>query len=395
MTGKKDTKLVHLGRRKEWTGGAVNVPVYHLSTVLFDSMEDLREAYSAPHENMAYGRRGSPTTFALSEALSDLEGGAGTVIYPSGLAAITASILTFVSAGDHMLVIDTVYEPTRNFCDSMLRKLGVDVEYFDPRIGAGIADLMRDNTSIIFVEAPGSVTMEVADISHIAAVARKAGKNGRATVLMDNTWATPLLFDAIGHGVDVSIQSLTKYVVGHSDAMLGAATANEHAIAKLRAHSAHLGQCAGPDDIFLALRGLRTLSVRLERHQRSALEIAKWLSDRPEVDSVLHPALPDCPGHDIWKRDFRGASGLFSFIPKDDSVAAATAFIEGMTHFKIGFSWGGFESLTMIYPTVAKYRTATRWEAAGPVIRLHVGLEDVDDLKADLDAAFGRYRAKL
>jgi cystathionine beta-lyase len=233
--------------------------------------------------------------------------------------------------------------------------------------------------------------MEVADIPAIAAAAHKAG----ATVLMDNTWATPLYFDALGHGVDVSIQSLTKYVVGHSDAMLGAATANEKAIAQLRAHSGHIGQCAGPDDIYLGLRGLRTLGVRLARHQESALEIAAWLEGREEVDRVLHPGLPDCPGHDIWKRDFHGASGLFSFVLNGDDEKATTAFLEGMDHFKMGYSWGGFESLALAYHNVPRIRTATEWTAPGPVIRLHIGLEDVDDLKADLDAAFARYRAAL
>ncbi|RMF08693.1 MAG: cystathionine beta-lyase [Alphaproteobacteria bacterium] len=391
MTHKKDSELVHLGRRKAWTGGAVNPPVYHASTILFDTVEELRNAYKAPHETMAYGRRGTPTTFALAEALAKLEGGAGAVIYPSGLAAVTTAILSFVAAGDHMLMIDTVYEPTRTFCDQMLSKFGVEVEYFDPLIGGDIAALIRDNTSVVFVESPGSVTMEVADVPAIVKAAHDAG----SLVLMDNTWATPLYFEALGHGVDVSIHALTKYVVGHSDAMLGAAIANDRAITRLRAHSGHIGQCAGPDDIYLGLRGLRTLSVRLARHQQSALEIAAWLKERDEVARVLHPALPDCPGHELWKRDFHGASGLFSIILKHDDKDAETAFLEGMTHFKMGFSWGGFESLVMAYRGIKNCRTATRWHAEGTVIRLHVGLEDVDDLKADLDAAFARYRAAL
>jgi len=391
MTHKKYTDLVHLGRRKEWTDGVVNPPVYHASTILFNTVAEMKAAGKAPNETMSYARRGTKTTFALAEAIQKLEGGAGTVIYPSGLAAIASSLIAFTEAGSHLLVTDNVYEPTRALCEGTLRKFGVEVEYFDPMIEDGISALLRPNTSAVFVESPGSVTMEVSDIPAIAEAAHKAG----AVVLMDNTWATPLYFDAIGHGVDVSIQSLTKYVVGHSDAMLGAATATEKAITKLRRHSGHIGQCAGPDDIYLGLRGLRTLGVRLVRHQESALEIAAWLTTRDEVDRVLHPGLPDCPGHDIWKRDFMGASGLFSFVLSGGDEKATTAFLEGMDHFKMGFSWGGYESLAMAYHNVERIRTASAWEAPGPVIRLHIGLEDVDDLKEDLDRAFARYRAAL
>lgn len=387
---RKDTRLVHGGRRKEWTFGIVNPPVFHASTVLFDTVAELKAAASKRDESLYYGRRGTPTTFALADALTEISGGAGTVLYPSGLAALTGAILAFVEAGDHILVTDSVYDPTRAFCDQMLRRYGVETTYYDPLIGGGIADLIRPNTRLVLVEAPGSLTMEVQDIPAIAAAAHDAG----ALVFMDNTWATPLFFDAFAHGVDVSILALTKYVVGHADAMMGAATANQKALNRLRQGAGFLGNCPAPDDVYLALRGLRTLSVRLRQHEASALQIAKWIAERPEVDHVRHPALPTCPGHEVWKRDFTGSSGLFSFVPKNGTERAVTAFLEGMEHFKMGFSWGGYESLALGYFSVDKARTATPW-TAGPLIRLHIGLEDPEDLKEDLDRAFARYRAAL
>lgn len=387
---RKDTRLVHGGRRKDWTFGIVNPPVFHASTVLFDTVAELKAAASKRDESMYYGRRGTPTTFALADALTEISGGAGTVLYPSGLAALTGAILAFVEAGDHILVTDSVYEPTRAFCDRMLRRYGVETTYYDPMVGGDIAALIRPNTRLVLVEAPGSLTMEVQDIPAIAAAAHEAG----ALVLMDNTWATPLFFDAFAHGVDVSILSLTKYVVGHADALMGSATANQRAIERLRLGAGLLGNSPGPDDVYLALRGLRTLSVRLRQHEAHAIEIARWLAERAEVDHVRHPALPGCPGNDIWQRDFSGSSGLFSFIPRDGNERAVTAFLEGMEHFKMGFSWGGFESLALGYFAVEKSRTATSW-TGGPLIRLHIGLEDPEDLKADLDRAFARFRAAL
>ncbi len=389
MTKKnKNTTLVHAGRRKDLTMGIVNPPVFHASTVVFDTVADMKRAGAAPHKIMSYGRRGTPTTFALAEAITEISGGADTVLFPSGLAAVTGAILSFVKSGDHILITDSAYEPTCSFADHTLRKFGVSVDYYDPMIGSGIAALIKPETKVVVVEAPGSITMEVQDIPAIAAAAHKAG----AIVIMDNTWATPLFFDAFAHGVDVSVMSLTKYVVGHADALLGSATATAETIDRLRYESGLIGFSAAPDDVYLALRGLRTLSVRVKQHEAAAKDIASWIAKRPEVARVLHPAFASCPGHDIWARDFTGSTGLFSFVLKDDSEARSTAFLEDMQHFKMGFSWGGYESLAMAYRNLARVRTATGW-TDGTVMRLHIGLEDPDDLIADLDAAFARYNA--
>ena len=385
---KKDTEIVEAGRRKSWTLGSVNPPVFHTSTVIFDSVAEMAEAGRKAHEIMSYGRRGTPTSFALCDALTTLSGAAGTVLYPSGLAAITTAMLAFAKAGTKVFIADTVYEPTRYFADHVLAKFGVEVVYYDPLIGAGISNLLDDRVSVVVLESPGSITMEVQDVPAIAAAAHAVN----ATVILDNTWATPLYFDALAHGVDVSVQALTKYVVGHSDAMLGSATANARTIDTLRRQSGAIGQCAGPDDVYLGLRGLRTLPLRLAQHQESALKIAAWLQGRGEVVAVRHPPLPGAPGYELWRRDFTGATGVFSFVLKEDNEAAITAFVEGMRHFKLGFSWGGFESLVMFYRHLSRIRTATPW-TAGPVIRLQVGLEDVDDLIADLADAFTRYDA--
>lgn len=387
---KKDTRIVHAGRRKDWTFGIVNPPVFHASTVVFDTVAEMRAAGQRSDEVMSYGRRGTPTTFALCDAITELSGGAGTALYPSGLAAVAGAILSVVNAGDHVLVTDSVYEPSRAFCDRLLARFGIEVTYYDPLIGAGIARLMRPNTRLVVVESPGSLTMEVQDIPAIAEAAHAA----EALVLLDNTWATPLLFDAFAHGVDISVLSLTKYVVGHADALIGSATANAAALERLRLGTGLMGHCAGPDDVYLALRGLRTLSVRLRQHERSALEIADWLNGRDEVDHVRHPALPSCPGHEIWKRDFSGSCGLFSVVLKQGHDKAITALLEGMEHFKMGYSWGGYESLILGYAGLGRSRTAVPW-TGGPFLRLHVGLEDVEDLKADLDRAFARFRAAL
>ncbi len=385
---KKNTEIVEAGRRKSWTLGSVNPPVFHTSTVIFDTVAEMAEAGRKSHEIMSYGRRGTPTSFALCDALTTLSGAAGTVLYPSGLAAITTAMLTFAKAGTKVFIADNIYEPTRYFADHVLAKFGVEVVYYDPLIGAGIANLLDDRVSVVVMESPGSITMEVQDVPAIAAAAHAVN----ATVILDNTWATPLYFDALSHGVDVSVQALTKYVVGHSDAMLGSATANARTIDTLRRQSGAIGQCAGPDDVYLGLRGLRTLPVRLAQHQQSALTIAKWLQDRDDVAEVRHPALPGAPGYELWRRDFTGVTGVFSFVLKEDNEAAITAFVEGMRHFKLGFSWGGFESLVMFYRHLSRIRTATPW-SAGPVIRLQIGLEDVDDLIADLADAFKRYDA--
>lgn len=383
---KEDTKIVKAGLHPEDQFGAVNPPVYHVSTVLVRTLDEFQHLRDTPEGTMAYGRRGTPTSFALEEAVAELEGGAGCITSPSGLAAIAGALLAFVKMGDHVLVTDSVYSPTRRFCDTVLARLGVTTSYYDPLIGGGIADLIRDNTAVVFVESPGSLTFEVQDIPAIAAAARARG----AKVLLDNTWASPLFFKPFEHGVDVSVQAATKYIVGHSDAMLGTATATAECLGQLRETVRVLGYCAGPDDAYLGQRGLRTLGVRLRRHQDSGLEVARWLHERPEVLRVMHPGLPDDPGHEIWRRDFTGASGLFGFVMESGSQAQLAAFLEGCEHFAMGGSWGGFESLCV--PTAPeKSRSATEWAPGGQSMRLHIGLEDVEDLIEDLDRAFTRF----
>ena len=385
---KADTLLAHLGRDPKAFHGAVNPPVYHASTILFDSLD----AYEDRHRylekgKVVYGLLGTPTTFALEEAVARLEGGSGCIAVSSGLAAITGPILALVESGDHILVSDSVYQPTRKFCDHMLRRLGVETTYYDPLIGAGIAALMRPNTRLVFLESPGSLTFEVQDAPAIAAAAKAAG----AAVLMDTTWPASLLCRPFELGVDISIQAGTKYIVGHSDAMLGLITTNEAFEQKVRLAVQELGQCAAPDDVYLALRGLRTLSVRLARHQETGLALARWLAARPEVERVLHPALPGDPGNDLWRRDFSGASGLFGVVLRAPCPrAAVAAMIEGMELFGLGSSWGGFESL-MIAAYPERTRSATTWDAPGRTLRIHAGLEDPADLIADLEAGFERF----
>jgi cysteine-S-conjugate beta-lyase len=381
-----DTLLTHLGCDPEANHGVVNPPVYHASTITFSTLADMEAARPKRFQGTtSYGRYGTPTHFALETAVAAIEGGYRGVLVPSGLAAVTTALLGVVGPGDHLLMVDTVYGPTRGFCDGMLKRLGVETTYYDPSLGAGVAELMRPNTKAVYVESPGSLTFEVQDIPAIAAAAHQAG----AVVLMDNTWGTPLYFKAFAHGVDVSIHAGTKYIVGHSDAMLGVINTTEPLFLKVRETAADLGMVVGPDDVYLALRGLRTLSVRLERHQRSALTIAAWLQTHPAVAQVLYPALPGAPTHDLWRRDFTGASGLFGVVLKPAPVAAVRAMIDGMGLFRIGASWGGFESL-ILPADPKKIRTATVWEAAGPTIRLHVGLEDPADLIADLQHGFDR-----
>lgn len=381
-----ETKLVLGGRDTAAQHGFVNPPVYHGSTVLYPTAADL----VAHRGRYQYGRRGSPTSEALEEALRELEGPrcAGVALCPSGLAAVSTALLSVLRSGDHLLVSDSVYRPTRIFCDTMLTRLGVETTYYDPLIGAGIGGLFRVNTRAVFVEAPGSQSFEMQDVPAIAAVAHERG----AVVLMDNTWATPLFFQAFERGVDLSIQAGTKYIVGHSDVMLGTVSANEMAWPQLKDTMRTMGVCVGPDDVYLALRGLRTLSVRLARHRESALTIARWLRRRPEVERMLYPALDDDPGHAIWRRDFTGASGLFSLALKPVSEAAVHAFLNSLRLFGMGYSWGGYESLVILFDC-ASYRTATKWDPGGPTLRFHIGLEDVDDLIADLEYGFAKMAA--
>ena len=380
-----DTILTHAGCNPRANHGIVNPPVYHASTVLFPTVAAL-DAAGHSFEGVRYGRIGTPTSHAFEEAVARLEGGCKAVTAPSGLAAITTAFLAFVSAGDHVLVTDSVYGPTRLFCTDILKRMGVETEFYDPLIGEGIARLIRPNTRIVFVESPGSLTFEVQDVPTISKAAKAAG----ALVMMDNTWATPLFFRPFDHGVDLSIHAATKYMVGHSDAMLGViTTANADLWQQLKRSAVQLGTCAGPDDLYLGLRGLRTMGVRLRQHQETGIALAQWLQRRPEVTRVLHPALPEDPGHALWRRDFTGACGLFAMELKPSSDTAVAAFLDHMDLFGMGYSWGGFESL--ILPThPEKIRSATRWHSAGPLIRLHAGLEDVDDLIGDLDRGLAR-----
>ncbi len=383
---KAETTLVTAGRDTKAQKGFVNPPVVHGSTVLYPTAEDLH----AHRGEYQYGRRGTPTTKALQEALMALEGPqcAGVGIAPSGLSAITTTLLAVLKAGDHLLVCDNAYRPTRNFCEGLLAGYGVETTYFDPLIGAGVAELFKPNTKAILLEAPGSQSFEMPDIPAIAAVAHGRG----ALTIDDNTWATPLFHRSLDQGVDISMQAATKYIGGHSDIMFGTISANAKAWPLIAETIRLLGVCAGPDDVFLALRGLRTLAVRLAQHYRSALEMARWLATRPEVVRVLHPALESDPGHTIWKRDFTGASGLFSIVLKPAPQQAVDALLDAVTLFGMGFSWGGFESLVIPFDCTP-YRSATKWAPGGPTLRLHIGLENVEDLKSDLERGFEAFNA--
>lgn len=378
---KAETRLITAGRDPQAQFGFVNPPVYHASTVLYPTAED----QVAHRSRYQYGRRGTPTTEALEAALRDIEGDncAGVVLLPSGLAAISTALIAVAGAGDHILITDSVYRPTRNFCEGLFKRMGVETTYYDPLIGADIASLFKANTRAVFVEAPGSQSFEMQDIPAIARIAHDKG----ALVMMDNTWATPLYFKAFDKGVDISIQAGTKYIGGHSDIMFGCVSANAKAFPALKNAHGLMGQCVGPDDVFLALRGLRTMAVRLKQHNASGLTIARWLEARPEVLRVMHPGLESDPGHAIWKRDFTGASGLFSIVLKPMSDVAVYAFMNELTLFGMGFSWGGFESLVIVFDC-AEYRTATKWAPGGPTLRFHIGLEDPDDLIADLENGF-------
>src|SRR5215471_4571708 len=375
------TQLANAGRDPFAHHGYVNPPVYHASTLLYPSAED----YIAHRGQYQYGRRGTPTTAALATALADIEGPQceAVALLPSGLAAISAAILSVVRTGDHILVTDSAYGPTRKFCDTILPRYGVATTYYDPTIGAGIASLMHPNTVAVFVESPGSLSFEIQDVPAIAAAAHARN----AVVLMDNTWASPIHFRALEKGVDLSIQSGTKYIGGHSDVMLGVVAATSSTWKNLKETVFEMGLCVGPDDMFLALRGLRTMGVRLAQHHAAGMKVAHWLEARPEILRVVHPALPSHPGHAIWKRDFTGACGLFSVVFKPAPVEAVYAFLNKLRLFGIGASWGGFESLAIPFDC-APVRSATRWAPGGPTVRFHIGLEDVCDLIADLEEAF-------
>ncbi|MCG9559026.1 cystathionine beta-lyase [Vibrio kanaloae] len=392
MSESKTTKLITAGRDKKWTNGVVNPPVQRASTVVFNTVEEKRKAtVNRANKTLFYGRRGTTTHFAFQDAMVEVEGGAGCALYPCGTAAISNAILSFVETGDHILMVDTCYEPTRDFCETIMKKMGVETTYYKPTIGEDIKDLIKPNTKVLFTESPGSVTMEVQDIPTLARIAHEH----EIIVMLDNTWAAGVNFSPFDFGVDISIQAATKYIVGHSDVMLGTAVANEKCWEQLREQSYLMGQCVSPDDAYLGLRGIRTLDVRLRQHAESSLKVAKWLETRPEVDHVRHPALESCPGHEFFKRDFTGGNGLFSFVLKNSNTKATTALLDGMTHFSMGYSWGGFESLILANEPSSfnSLRTVANPNLEGTLIRVHIGLEDVDDLIADLEGGLERYSA--
>ena len=387
---KPDTLLAHAGRDPARNFGVVNPPVYHASTIIHQTVADLEKAQKNRYGvgQVVYGRYGTPTTFALEQAVAAIEGGSRAIAFGSGAAACYAAILAFVKAGDHILVTDSVYGPVRGFCTNFLARFGVETTFYNPTMGEGVAALIRPNTRLIYLESPGSLTFEVQDVPAIVAVARAR----KIRTVFDNTWAAPLYCKPLALGCDVEVIAGTKYIVGHSDAMMGFAVTPEDSFLPVREAATSLGNHAAPDDCYLALRGLRTAGVRLRQHEKTGLALARWLEKRPEVARVLHPALPSHPGHHLWRRDFTGASGLFSFILKDGiAKKAVDAMLDGMELFGMGFSWGGFESLLVpVYPQ--QLRTAVPWQA-GPTLRLHAGLEDVDDLIADLDSGFKRLKA--
>ena len=377
---KRDTIVTHVGRDSQKYQGVVNTPVFRTSTVLFPDLASYEASDPDDYKVMRYGAYGTPTTFALEEAVARLEGGHAAVALPSGLAAIVAAITAFVKTGDHILVADTIYGPTRGFCDRRLKPFGVEVEYYDPLIAGGISRLIRANTTAVFCETPGSLTFEMQDIPAIA----KAAHAKNVPVLADNTWGTPYFFRSFERGVDVSIHAGTKYIAGHADTIMGLIVTNEQHWLKVRKTVVDYGYCVSPDDCFLALRGLRTIGVRMKQQQQSALKIARWLQQRPEVARVLYPALENDPGYALWKRDFSGAAALFGVILANANWKAAGAMVDALELFGIGSSWGGYESLA-IRADVSHYRTATQWNPGGPLIRLHIGLEYPDDLISDLE----------
>ncbi len=388
MSRPSPTRFAHAGRDPFAHHGILNPPVYHASTIASPTVADWLDRERSGFDRYTYGRIGTPTSDAFEKPIAELEGGAGAVSTSSGLAAITTALMALAQAGDRILVADTVYGPTRRFALQVLARLGVETVFYDPLIGADIDGLIDDRTRAVFLESPGSLTFEMQDVPAIAAAAAARG----VTTLIDNTWATPLYFRPIEHGVDYVIHAATKYICGHSDIMLGVVVARtREQFLSLKRTQVMLGQCAGPDDLYQGARGLRTLPARLARHQESGLAVARWLQGRPEVARVLHPALPDDPGHALWQRDFDGASGLFSMILKPVTAEAVAAMVDGLHLFPIGASWGGYESLIMpAFPE--RVRSATAWAADGPMLRLHIGLEDPGELIADLEAGFERLR---
>ncbi len=377
---KDETKAINAGRDPAAHSGAVNTPVYHASTILYPSLAAIRGEEKIPY---TYGRRGTPTTTALQDAMNALENADGTMLTPSGASAVSLAIMAAVSSGTHMLMVDSVYQPTRKFCDRFLKDFGVETEYYDPLIGGDIAGLIRDNTALIFMESPGSQTFDMQDVPAIVAAAQKAN----VKTAIDNTWATPLNFKPLDHGVDFSIMAATKYVVGHADALLGTVSAKGANFNKLKTVHGLIGMSVGPDDVFLALRGLRTMPTRMKQHQQAALDIAGWLQDFDFVRQVYYPAMPDAPGHEIWQRDFAGAGGLFSIELEPCSEQQLAAMLDNMNLFGMGYSWGGFESLIVPCEIV---RTASQFTSDGQMLRLNIGLEHIDDLKEDLRAGFAR-----
>ncbi len=385
---KPDTLLSVAGRDPQANFGIVNPPVYHASTVLFPTVAALNNARDSRFTEVFYGRHGTPTTFALEEAVAALEGGHRAIAFGSGKAAVLAALFAFLKTGDHLLLVDNAYGPTRALAKHTLARFGVEHTFYDPLIGGGIAALIQPNTKVVFTESPGSLTFEVQDIPAIAKAAHAAG----AVVIMDNTWASPLFFQPFAHGVDVSVQAATKYIVGHADAMLGLVVTTAETYRTVRLAAEELGASPGPDDCYVGLRGLRTLGVRLRRHQEVGLALARWLGARPEVSRVLHPALPNDPGHALWRRDFSGASGLFGGVLEPVSDQAVAAMLDGLELFGMGYSWGGYESLAI--PTEPhKMRAVSEWDPRYPCLRIHAGLEDADDLIEDLERGFERLNA--
>jgi len=388
---KKDTTLVDAGRHPDKSYGFVNPPIVRGSTVVFDTLAEFEHAGANRFDVLVYGRFGTPTTKAFEEAIAEIEGGSAThrtVAVSSGMAAAAVAILAFVKTGDHVLVPDNVYGPVRNLGKLFLDRFGVEMTFYDPAIGSGIESQLRPNTVMLYLEAPGSLTMEMPDVPALVAAARNHG----IMTALDNTWASPYFYRPLEHGVDVSVMAATKYVVGHSDAMLGAVTVAKDRFEQLKTTANILGNCPSPEDCYLGLRGLRTMGVRLKQHQVNAMKVAEWLLGHPEVQQVRYPALSQDPGHAIWKRDFEGASGLLSVVLNDRPKAAVAAMIDGYEHFGLGGSFGGFESLVLPV-RVDALRSATKWDPGGPAVRYHVGLEDPDDLIADLSAGFERFAA--
>lgn len=384
-----ETELVTLGRRKDWTHGVVNPPIYPASTCIFDTYQQLRDRLSDPWaKELFYGRKGTPTQWSLEEAITSLHHGECTHLFPSGVAALAAALLAVTKSGDHILITDSAYEPTRGIADTMLKRFGVAVSYYSPGDENQLEKLMQDNTAAILVEAPGSLTFEMQDIPAIAKLA--ASHPNKPFIIADNTWATPLFCQPLNLGADLVVEAVTKYIGGHSDVMMGSVSANKRAAKKLQQSVVHLGQVVSADEAALALRGLRTLSVRLKYHETAALKVAKWLENHPAISKVLYPALESDPGYSLWQRDMSGATGLFSIILKKGDYPDTARIVDDMKLFKMGFSWGGYESL-ILPSNPSDCRTVTPWEAPGPLLRLHIGLENTDDLLIDLAQALDRY----